>query len=136
MPRAVVLLTDGEVTNDDAVIELARPPRRLGPGLHHRHRPRPERALHQRRRPRERRRGRVHQAGERIEPKVLRQFARLGAPMVEDLRVEWNGEVVEDRAPYRQTQIFDGEPFLVYLRLPGLEAGHCCGWPVGSESAT
>ncbi len=38
-------------------------PRRLGADLHHRHRPRPERALHQRRRPRERRRGRVHQTG-------------------------------------------------------------------------
>ncbi len=101
MPRGVVLLTDGEVTNDAAVIDLAR--RHAGSarvftiGIGHG--------------PSEHFINGVARAsggvaefikpGERIEPKVLRQFARLGAPVVEDLRVEWKGEVVDERAPYR-----------------------------------
>jgi Ca-activated chloride channel family protein len=100
MPRSVVLLTDGEVSNDGAVVDLAR--RHAGSarvftiGIGHG--------------PSEHFINGVARAsggaaefikpGERIEPKVLRQFARLGAPAVEDLRVEWNGKVVEERAPY------------------------------------
>ncbi|MCU0235351.1 MAG: VIT and VWA domain-containing protein, partial [Thermoanaerobaculales bacterium] len=121
--RAVVLLTDGEVSNDGAVIELARrhahTARVFTIGIGHG--------------PSEHLINGVARAsggaaefikpGERIEPKVLRQFARIGAPVVEGVRVEWNGSLVEERAPYRQDQLFDGEPYLVYLRLPELEAG-------------
>jgi len=123
MQRAVILVTDGEVTNEADVIEAARRHAAstrvftIGVGYG----------------PSEHFINGVARAsggasefitpGERIEPKVLRQLARLAAPVLDDLRLEWNGEALADRAPYRLLQLFDGEPFLTYLRPPDLQPG-------------
>ena len=123
MRREVILITDGEVSNEAAVIELARShaatTRVFAFGIGHG--------------PSEHFIGGVARAsggaaefvkpGERIEPKVLRQFARLGTPAIESLKVEWNGKEVAARAPWRLGHVFDGEPFLLYLRLAEPDAG-------------
>ncbi|GAB4276871.1 MAG: marine proteobacterial sortase target protein [Candidatus Rifleibacteriota bacterium] len=46
--------------------------------------------------------------GERIEPKVLRQFARLNSPMLSNLKIDWQIDDVEV-APSRIPAIFAGE---------------------------
>lgn len=51
--------------------------------------------------------------GERIEPKVLRQFARLLSPALNDVRVEWIGRF-PTQAPTRIPPVFAGGRLLVY----------------------
>ncbi|HSK09536.1 MAG TPA: hypothetical protein VK911_08160, partial [Vicinamibacterales bacterium] len=54
---------------------------------------------------------------ERIEPKILRQFARLGTPAVRDVKVEWAGAEVTLQAPHRPPSIFNGEAGTLYARF-------------------
>jgi Ca-activated chloride channel family protein len=58
--------------------------------------------------------------GERIEPKVLRMFARVTAPALSDVRVDWGGLDVE-AAPARVPPVFSGDPLTVYGRV---RSGH------------
>ncbi|HOY68488.1 MAG TPA: VWA domain-containing protein, partial [Candidatus Ozemobacteraceae bacterium] len=58
--------------------------------------------------------------GERIEPKVLRQFTRIGSPVVTDLSIDW-GLAGADPAPGEIRSAFGGESLLVGARFP---AGH------------
>jgi Ca-activated chloride channel family protein len=113
LPRQVVVLTDGEVTNTDAVLSLAArhaasariftfgigaaASRHLVSGL--------ARAgggaaefIH---------------PGERIEPKVVRQLGRLLSPAVTDVILEWVGGEVKP-APLAVPPVFAGSRLLAY----------------------
>ena len=61
--------------------------------------------------------------GERIEPKVLRQFARLGSPALREVTVAWQGPAAKLQAPRTPGAVFDGETLLVYARLEGATRG-------------
>ena len=58
--------------------------------------------------------------GEKIEPKVLRQFSRIGTPGMKDVHIEW-GAKAADQAPGRVPPVFDSDPLVVSARVP---AGH------------
>ncbi len=57
--------------------------------------------------------------GERIDDKVLRQFARIISPAVEDVRIEWGSNRVKDVFPQKIGLIFDLEPLHVFARING-----------------
>ena len=113
LPRQVVVLTDGQVTNTDAVLALAsqhaatarifafgigagasqhlvRGLARAGGGS-----------------------AEFIYPGERIEPKVVRQFGRLLSPALHDVTVEWIGPPVTSM-PTRVPPVFAGGRLLIY----------------------
>ena len=128
-PRQVVILTDGQVTNTDAVLELVRRMRRtprvfafgIGAGV--------QPALVRGDRARRRRIGGVHRPGERIEPKVVRLFSRLLTPAFTDARLDWGG-LRGAAAPSQHAAGLSGERLVMYgfvervqpatLRLSGI----------------
>ena len=115
--RQVILLTDGQVSNEPACVELARKMRgrsrifsfgigaaasaTLVKGL--------ARAT-----------GGAAEfitTGERIEDKVLRTFGRLNSPMVSDVSIDWDGCDVQTLAEL--PPVFDGDVMTVFGRAPG-----------------
>ena len=122
MPRQVLVLTDGEVTNTDAVIDLARRHAStarfftfgIGAGASHHLVKGLARASQ----------GAAEfiAPGERIEAKVMRQFKRVFAPAMTDVKVEWGQDgltAASDRVP----PVFDGERVRVYALADTLVAG-------------
>ena len=121
-PLQVVVLTDGEVTNTDAVIDLVR-----------RHASRARvftfgigRAASQHLVTGLARAGRgaaefIH-PGERVEPKIVRQFARILSPTLTDLRLEWTG-LRATPAPEVFPPVFANEPVRAYAWIDELAAG-------------
>jgi Ca-activated chloride channel family protein len=117
-PRDIILLTDGQVTNEPALVRLAGAFRGkarvftfgIGPassqylvkGL--------ARATD----------GAADfiAPGERIEDKVLRMFGRLASPRLEEIEVDWHGAEA-DMEPRQPSALFDGEPLRVAARLRG-----------------
>ncbi|MGE5357622.1 MAG: VWA domain-containing protein, partial [Bacteroidales bacterium] len=115
--RDLVLLTDGEVSNEGAVIELAgthRDDTRIFTfGIGYGASEHLVRAV-----------ARVTMGeaefihpGERIEPKVLRQFARLGTPALRDVKVDVQRADVTLQAPHQPGGAFNGEALLLYARF-------------------
>lgn len=122
LPRQVVVLTDGEVTNTDAVLALAAEHARdariftFGIGTsasHHlvRGLARAGRGVAEF----------IH-PGERIEPKVVRQFGRLLSPALTNVRLEWPGADVT-QAPSSIPPVFAGGRLLAYGFLKQRHSG-------------
>ncbi len=115
--RQVVVLTDGEVTNEAALVELAEKHAShtriftfgIGYGAS-------ESLIRSLARVTRGEAEFIH-PGERIESKVLRQFARLGTPALREVKVAWQGGEVKLQAPHRPPAVFNGEPAVVYLRF-------------------
>lgn len=59
---------------------------------------------------------------ERIEPKVLRQFARLASGSVQNVRVDWGDLRPNLIAPVEPASLFAGDRFTIYARVPNLLA--------------
>jgi hypothetical protein len=113
LPRQVVVLTDGQVTNTDAVLELVRSHSShtrvfsfgIGAGS--------SRHLVQGMAREGRGSAEFIAPGERIEPKVVRLFNRLLTPALTDVRVDWDGLPVV-AAPSQVPPVFAGARMVVY----------------------
>jgi Vault protein inter-alpha-trypsin domain/von Willebrand factor type A domain len=113
LSRQVVVLTDGQVTNTDAVLELVRSHSShtrvfsfgIGAGS--------SRHLVQGMAREGRGSAEFIAPGERIEPKVVRLFNRLLTPALTDVRVDWDGLPVV-AAPSQVPPVFAGARMVVY----------------------
>jgi hypothetical protein len=118
IPRQLFILTDGQVSNTEAVIGLLRKHAAttrififgIGRGASHHLVRGMARAGN----------GAAEfiYPGERIEPKVLRQLAKALAPALTDVRIDWGGRRVTP-APSHLPPLFSGSRALVYGFLPG-----------------
>lgn len=116
MVRQLFVLTDGELSNTDAVIELARRHASharvftfgIGAGASHHLVKGLARAGE----------GEAEfiAPGERVEGKVLRQLSRALSAALTDVTVDWGGLAVE-QAPHLAPPVFDGGRVLVFARL-------------------
>jgi Ca-activated chloride channel family protein len=114
--RCVVLLTDGQVSNEDEVITLAKAHASttriysfgIGAGV----------SEHLVRSLARVTRGACELVfpGERVEPKVLRQLGRVRTPVFDDVRLEWPGLSVEP-APATCPPVYLGDRLIVYGRV-------------------
>jgi Ca-activated chloride channel family protein len=116
--RNIVLLTDGQVTNEPAVVALAKRHRgrnRLFTfGIGHGCSAFLVNGL-------ARATGGAAEfiaPGERIEEKVLRTFGRLASPPVTDVEIDW-GNADAQVAPRGVGPLFDGDALRAYARVPG-----------------
>jgi Ca-activated chloride channel homolog len=115
-PRQVLLLTDGEVSNEADVIELCKKHRQaarifafgIGAGV----------SEHLVRGVARASNGAAEfiYPGERIEPKVLRMFGRVNSPSFKSVTVDWRGLDVE-AAPAECPPVFGGESLTVFGRI-------------------
>ena len=122
MPRQVLVLTDGEVTNTDAVIALAKRHANtarfftfgIGAGASHHLVKGLARAS----------RGAAEfiSPGERIEAKVMRQFKRVFAPAMTGVKVEW-GQKGLTPASDLMPPVFGGERVRMYALGGAIVAG-------------
>ncbi len=122
LPRQILLLTDGEVTNTDEIIDLARKHAStarfftfgIGAG-----------ASHHLVRGIARASGGAAEfisPGERIEAKVMRQFKRVLSPALTDVKVDW-GQRAATPASDHVPPVFDGERLVVYALVDEPKAG-------------
>ena len=115
-PRQVLLLTDGQVANEKAILQLAREnastTRIFTFGIGAGSSDYMVRGL-------ARESGGMAEfifPGERIEPKVLRMFHRLRSPVLLKPRIEWHGFKVE-QAPAELSALFGGDALTVFVRI-------------------
>ena len=55
------------------------------------------------------------QPGEKVQPKVLRQFSRMSQPFLTDITVTGKGVSLE--VPYKLPPLFDGDSYTLYARI-------------------
>ena len=122
LPRQVVLLTDGEVTNTDAVVALAR--RHAGTARVFTFGIGAGASVHLVRAVARASGGAAEfiAPGERVEAKVLRQLGRLLAPALLDVKVVWPGQGIV-QAPQVPPAVFGGERLVVYGLATSMPAG-------------
>jgi Ca-activated chloride channel family protein len=117
-PRKVLLLTDGEVANEEEVIALARKHRRdahiftfgIGAGCSEhliRGVARASRAAAE-----------FIYPGERIEPKVLRMFGRVRTPVLGEISLDW-GQMKVETASSEVPPVFGGDALTTFARVRG-----------------
>jgi Ca-activated chloride channel family protein len=117
-PREIILITDGEVSNEDTIIRMAgryragnrvftfgigaAPSTYLLRGL--------ARVTH----------GEAEFVayGEDIASKVLRAFGRMASPSVEEVCIDW-GDAQVEQSPAQAGPLFDGDVLRVYGRITG-----------------
>jgi len=118
LPRQLLVLTDGQVSNTDAVIKLIRKHSKsarlftfgIGAG-----------ASHYLVRGMARAGGGAAEfiyPGERVEAKVMRQLKKALTPAVTNVKIDW-GNVEVDQAPHLVPPVFSGGRVLVYGFLAG-----------------
>ena len=61
--------------------------------------------------------------GERIDDKVVAQFARAVAPRVDDIKVSFEGVEIAELAPEEPPALVDGEPWVMLGKIEGGERG-------------
>ena len=115
-PRRILLLTDGQVSNEQEVIALAREHADhatvfsfgIGAGA----------SEHLVRGVARASRGASEMIfpGERIEPKVMRMFDRVRTPELGEVRMDWKGLSVE-QAPLRIPPLFAGDTLTLFARI-------------------
>jgi Ca-activated chloride channel family protein len=116
LPRQLFVLTDGEVSNTDEVIALARRHAGstrvftfgIGAGASHHLVKGLARAGDGE--------AELIAPGERVEAKVLRQLGRALAPALGDVRVDWGG-LAATQAPYEVPPVFSDGRVLLFARL-------------------
>ena len=121
-PRQVVVLTDGEVTNTDAVLALARSHAAharvfafgIGAGSS-------QHLVNGLARAGGGSAEFIH-PGERIEPKVVRQFGRLLSPALTDVRASWGG-LDAKQSPSAIPPVFAGGRLLLYAFVKEVTTG-------------
>lgn len=117
--RDIILLTDGQVSNEAALIELAQrhaaANRFFTFGIGSASSQYVVRGL-----------ARATQgaaefvaSGERMEEKVLGMFSRIGQPSATDVRLGWGRGCRAEQAPAELPPLFTGEPFQVLARIEG-----------------
>ncbi|MEN9271487.1 MAG: VIT domain-containing protein, partial [Thermostichales cyanobacterium HHBFW_bins_127] len=121
VPANVVVLSDGEVGNEDEVIQLAQSYRGrarifsfgIGRGAD-------ELLI----------RGIARATdgaaefifpGEGLEPKILQQFARMGTPYAEQVKLDWGGLELDQLTPAVLPPLFHNQRWTVYGRLKTLQ---------------
>lgn len=57
--------------------------------------------------------------GEKIEEQVLRQFARIENPEVDDIKIDWGSAKIQGTFPRTIEYMFDGEPFTIFAECNG-----------------
>ncbi|MBP9035752.1 MAG: VWA domain-containing protein, partial [Pseudomonadales bacterium] len=119
LPRRVMLLTDGQVGNEAACIALATEHAAtvriftfgIGYGAS-------EHLVKGLARASGGKAEFIH-PNERIEPVVMRQFARAAAPSLNNVRLDWGGLRPELVTPRVLPSLFAGDRLTVYARVPG-----------------
>ncbi len=119
--RQVLLLTDGQVSNEDAVHQLARKHasqnRIFSFGIGNASSQHLVRGLA------EATGGEVEfiSDNERIEPIVLRTFSRMASPMIKDLHLEFDGGSLKeyDLGTSDFRPIFDGDAYIIHAQVSG-----------------
>ncbi len=114
-PRQIIVLTDGQVSNEDETIRLCRkgrPARVFAFGIGEGVSQHLVRGI-------ARASGGSSEfiaSGERIEPKVLRTFGRLNTPIFDKIDLRW-GKTKADIAPKQLPPLFAGEGMTLFARI-------------------